>query len=275
MATFLLSADRQLSVLHGLAFSPRVYSPYGIMNAAPVPGLAFCGQYQDPLTGSYPLGNGHRFYSPNLMRFITHDRLSPFSRGGINSYVYCGADPVNRHDPSGAAWSILLRSVSVVSSAATLVGSVVRTVKNVVGRRIAFKARITNSGRETPVVHNELPHLSRVSNQQFFITGSAGLAGQVIAATSGVTPALQTATDVLGLVNSVTNLSGGLTGNLAAAREVGRYFWRYPREIPGVALETLMDVTMMDEMAANVGRGLTAVANRISFWRTPTYEVQV
>ncbi|AFK69823.1 hypothetical protein YSA_05637 [Pseudomonas putida ND6] len=97
----------------------------------------------------------------------------------------------------------------------------------------------------------------------------------MIAATSGVTPALQTATDVLGLVNSVTNLSGGLTGNLAAAREVSRYFWRYPREIPGVALETLMDVTMMDEMAANVGRGLTAVANRISFWRTPTYEVQV
>ncbi|WP_336333383.1 RHS repeat-associated core domain-containing protein [Pseudomonas putida] len=274
MATLLLHADRQHCVLNGHPFGSRAYSPYGVLNAAPVPGLAFCGQYRDPFTGNYPLGNGHRFYSPTLMRFITPDRLSPFFKGGINGYVYCGADPVNRHDPSGAAWSILLRGVSVASSGATLFGSVARTAKNVVGRRVAFKARDTNPGRENQVSHNELPHLSRVSNQQFFMTGSAGFAGQVIAAISGVRPTVQTATDVLGVVNSVTNLSGGLAGNFAAAREVGSYLWNYPREIPGVALETFMDVTMLDEMLANAGRGLTAVADKIRSWRTPSYEVR-
>lgn len=36
------------------------------------------------------------------MRFISPDRISPFGRGGINSYTYCNGDPVNRTDPSGA-----------------------------------------------------------------------------------------------------------------------------------------------------------------------------
>ena len=274
MARPLLGSDRQHSVLSGIPFRVNAYSPYGVMAAAAVPGLAFCGQYRDPLTGCYPLGNGRRFYSPTLMRFTAHDRLSPFSKGGVNGYVYCGADPVNRHDPSGEAWSIVLRSVSMVSSGATVFGAVARTARNVVGRRAAFRARNTNAGRENLVTHSELPHLSRVSNQQFFVTGSAGLAGQVIAAASGVTPSIQTATDVLGVVNSVTNLSGGLTGNVTAAREVASYLWQNPREIPGVALETVMDVTMIDEMLANVGRGLTAVANKIRSWRTPFYDVQ-
>ena len=35
------------------------------------------------------------------MRFNSPDELSPFGDGGINSYAYCGGDPVNRYDPSG------------------------------------------------------------------------------------------------------------------------------------------------------------------------------
>ncbi|WAC00786.1 hypothetical protein OSW16_25305 [Pseudomonas putida] len=65
-------------------------------------------------------------------------------------------------------------------------------------------------------------------------------------------------------MNSVTNLSGGLTGNFAAAREVVSYLRVNPFEIPSVALETFMDVTMVDEMFATVGRGLSAAAERIS-----------
>ena len=95
------------------------------------------------------------------------------------------------------------------------------------------------------------------------------------AAISGVTPAFQTATDVLGVVNSVTNLSGGSIGNFAAAREVGSYLWANPREIPVVALETFMDVTMVDEVFANVGRGFTAVAERIRSARPTPHDVTV
>ncbi len=104
-------------------FGPRAYSPYGAMNAALAPGLAFCGQYRDPLTGNYPLGTGHRFYSPTLMRFLSPDSLSPFGRGGINVYAYCGGEPVNRHDPTGRFFetaALTLRGLGMASNALTL-----------------------------------------------------------------------------------------------------------------------------------------------------------
>lgn len=282
MSTLLLCTDRQQSVMRGHSSQPRAYSPYGDVKAAPIPGLAFCGQYRDSLTGHYPLGNGRRCYSPVLMRFISPDSLSPFSRGGINGYAYCGGDPVNRHDPSGAFWSVLLRTIGVASSGATLFGSLARTAQNVVKRRAAFQAAGGGSSGETPMAPQELLHASRVSNQQFFITGSAGTAGQVVAAISGMRPTFQSATDVLGVVNAVTNLSGGLIGNFTAAREVVTYLRAKPREIPSVALETIMDVTMIDEMLAAfgrgfayVGQGLTSAAARIRSWRTPPHDVQI
>ncbi|MNE40818.1 RHS repeat-associated core domain-containing protein [Pseudomonas putida] len=253
MATHLLTTDMQRSVLPGL----RAYSPYGLMKTGPAPALAFAGQHRDPLTGNYPLGNGRRFYSPTLMRFTTCDSLSPFSKGGINGYAYCGGDPVNRHDPSGAFWGVILRGIGLLSSGATLSGAWVRTMKNVVGHR---KAKAANSGtNSSPAPHQDLPTLSRVSNQQFSMTGVFGVAGQVVAAANGVTPSVQNAVDLLALGNTVTNLSGGLTGNFAAGREVFSYLRANPREIPGVFGETFMDLTMLDEMLSTVGRGFTQV----------------
>jgi RHS repeat-associated protein len=66
-----------------------------------LPLLGFNGERLEAPTGHYLLGNGYRAYNPVLMRFNSPDNLSPFGRGGINAYVYCGADPVNRVDPSG------------------------------------------------------------------------------------------------------------------------------------------------------------------------------
>ncbi|ARP90984.1 hypothetical protein CAL14_12355 [Bordetella genomosp. 9] len=61
----------------------------------------FTGEYRDPVIGGYPLGNGYRTYLPGLMRFSAPDTASPFGDGGINPYVYCGGDPINRIDPTG------------------------------------------------------------------------------------------------------------------------------------------------------------------------------
>ncbi|MFI7837465.1 RHS repeat-associated core domain-containing protein [Pseudomonas asiatica] len=101
MATYLLNVDRQQSVLGTHPGGPRAYAPYGVMSAACAPGLAFCGEYRDPVTGNYPLGNGHRTYTPSLMRFQSPDTRSPFDEGGLNAYVYCLGEPVNHHDPTG------------------------------------------------------------------------------------------------------------------------------------------------------------------------------
>jgi RHS repeat-associated protein len=101
-ATALIATDSQHSVLHADE-AAIAYAPYGHRNEVmALPGLSgFNGQQPDPVTGHYLLGNGYRAYNPALMRFNSPDSLSPFGKGGLNAYAYCGGDPVNRSDPSG------------------------------------------------------------------------------------------------------------------------------------------------------------------------------
>ncbi|MDI9778253.1 RHS repeat-associated core domain-containing protein [Pseudomonas putida] len=66
--------------------------------------VGFMGAPWDKWSKCYPLGAGKRCYNPALMRFLSPDSLSPFSAGGLNAYVYCSADPINRLDPSGESW---------------------------------------------------------------------------------------------------------------------------------------------------------------------------
>jgi len=55
--------------------------------------ISFVGQRFDGVSGGYPLGNGLRLYKPELLRFTSPDGLSPFGKGGRNSYAYCEGDP--------------------------------------------------------------------------------------------------------------------------------------------------------------------------------------
>lgn len=94
----LLATDRQRSVLHTLdktpADQPIAYSPYGHRRGESglTSLLGFNGERPDPVTGHYLLGNGYRAFNPLLMRFNSPDSLSPFGRGGLNSYAYCLGD---------------------------------------------------------------------------------------------------------------------------------------------------------------------------------------
>ncbi|WP_460746594.1 RHS repeat-associated core domain-containing protein, partial [Microvirgula curvata] len=49
----------------------------------------------------YDLGDGARSYDPGIQRFLTLDPFSPFSIGGMNPYLFCSSDPVNRLDTTG------------------------------------------------------------------------------------------------------------------------------------------------------------------------------
>jgi RHS repeat-associated protein len=110
----LLATDQQRSVLHILNANsqpkPIVYSPYG--HRHPENGwlglLGFNGERPDPVTGYYLLGNGYRAYNPVLMRFNSPDNMSPFGKGGFNSYGYCSSDPINQTDPTGHATKFFL-----------------------------------------------------------------------------------------------------------------------------------------------------------------------
>ncbi|TRX93351.1 hypothetical protein FHL15_005626 [Xylaria flabelliformis] len=81
------------------------YTPYGIASSsasnASIPSVAFNGQWRDPVTGWYHLGNGYRVYNPVLKCFHSPDAWSPFISGDVNAYAYCSGDPINHIDPSG------------------------------------------------------------------------------------------------------------------------------------------------------------------------------
>ncbi|MDN4543673.1 RHS repeat-associated core domain-containing protein [Pseudomonas sp. C32] len=105
--TTLLATDLQRSVLQTIKPNhppqPIAYSPYGHHPAESglTSLLGFNGERWDPVTGCYLLGNGYRAFNPVLMRFNSPDSLSPFGKGGFNSYAYCLGDPVNFFDPNG------------------------------------------------------------------------------------------------------------------------------------------------------------------------------
>ena len=47
------------------------------------------------------LGQGYRAYNPMLHRLMSQDSMSPFSKGGLNGYVFSANNPVMSYDPSG------------------------------------------------------------------------------------------------------------------------------------------------------------------------------
>ncbi|WP_434772044.1 RHS repeat-associated core domain-containing protein [Pseudomonas entomophila] len=99
----LLETNREGSLLRLSATGAGLaYTPYGQASGLPqdIP-CGFNGQQWEHAIRGYALGNGKRFYSPGLARFVQPDRLSPFLEGGLNAYGYCQGDPVNRVDPSG------------------------------------------------------------------------------------------------------------------------------------------------------------------------------
>ncbi|MNF79208.1 hypothetical protein D3C84_614160 [compost metagenome] len=108
--TVLLAPDSSNSVIAEItdgAINTIGYSAYGEQSAqqAVATRLGFNGQLRETTIGWYLLGNGYRAYNPRLMRFHSPDNWSPFGGGGLNAYMYCVGDPVNRADPTGH-WSI-------------------------------------------------------------------------------------------------------------------------------------------------------------------------
>ncbi|VVN83652.1 RHS repeat-associated core domain-containing protein [Pseudomonas fluorescens] len=104
--TMLLATDSKNSVLAEVVVGKTnhlAYSAYGHQSAQQevATSLGFNGELREARIGWYLLGNGYRAYNPRLMRFHSPDSWSPFGRGGLNPYMYCVGNPINRSDPTG------------------------------------------------------------------------------------------------------------------------------------------------------------------------------
>jgi len=182
MPIFLYSANRRHPVSDTGRQGHRAYSPYGTGNELSEPSLAFCGELRDPLTFSYPLGNGHRHYKPSLMRFHSPDILSPFGNGGLNAYAYCVGDPVNHSDPTGQKPEEYV--LPVLSIFTNLMGVFISGL-----RFRSFHKRI-NSASQTAVeaLQPLIPKPTRADWVLSSISALSGTAGLTIGVTRAVDP---------------------------------------------------------------------------------------
>ncbi|WP_371923689.1 RHS repeat-associated core domain-containing protein [Pseudomonas sp. EMN2] len=118
--TLLLATNEPGSVVQTCASSgpaqPLSYSAYGATPAdlTMAQTLMFNAERYESVSACYALGNGHRLFSPTLMRFYSFDTSSPFDKGGINGYAYCVGDPVNLIDPNGRAGRRPLKALNQV-----------------------------------------------------------------------------------------------------------------------------------------------------------------
>ena len=79
-------------------YSTNVYDAYGNKTEDFGTGDApfgYCGEYTDLSSGLIYLRN--RYYDPSIGRFISEDPV----KNGLNWYIYCSNNPINRIDPFG------------------------------------------------------------------------------------------------------------------------------------------------------------------------------
>jgi RHS repeat-associated protein len=180
MSQYLPMTDHQRSPFRGRNFS-RAYTPYGATAAAGGPILGFCGQPCERPIGIYPLGNGYRCYSPTALRFLSPDRLSPFSEGGINAYGYCAGDPVNKWDLSGGVWEPIFAGIMGIIGTWETGASLGRNIK----LRSEIKA-LKATSNDPDVLNTVEPTRTRIVQQKLATGLAAGAVASSVATLAGV-----------------------------------------------------------------------------------------
>ncbi|MFD9823549.1 RHS repeat-associated core domain-containing protein [Streptomyces violascens] len=211
-------------------------TPYGQNPPHPTNILGYTGQYTDPITGCYHLGNGTRTYNPVLARFTTPDTLSPFGAGGINPYTYCLGDPINRIDPTGhLSWMAWLGiGLGVAGLALTIV----------------------TGGASIAAAGGLMAALSAASTTTL-VVGALGVASDVTAIASGaLEKASPKASSILGWVSLGTGIPGIAHAGVGLARagvRLGRIAEQAPRLGTAAARDLESGTKGMGELTQPLG----------------------
>ena len=115
-----------------------------------------------------------RYYSPNWGRFINADGYVSTGQGllGNNMFVYCGNNPINRHDPKGTCWHYLWTSDC---------NKCARKKKNTISITGLFNAAVSTAANYTSA-HAGNPDLAKELSEQLKIGNgysSLGMQGAI------------------------------------------------------------------------------------------------
>ncbi|KAK2612587.1 hypothetical protein QQS21_001358 [Conoideocrella luteorostrata] len=173
------------------------YTPYGHVSGSGsnFTSIGYNGEWRDPVTGWYHLGNGYRVYNPVLMRFLSPDILSPFASGEINGYAYCLGDPNNRIDPSGHfsifGFEISFRDL-VVAGVGLGVGILVGVLTGGAGLAIAIGASVASgvvsdvvTGATYDLATGKMPTWESIGTDALF-GAIGGVVGEAVARGAGM-----------------------------------------------------------------------------------------
>ena len=98
------------------------YDPFGkILNLSSLTSIGklnpfrYRGYYYDTESNLYYLNS--RYYNPEIGRFINADAILGANKDLIsyNMFTYCGNNPLNRADPTGHFWGLVIVTVVAVS----------------------------------------------------------------------------------------------------------------------------------------------------------------
>ena len=115
---------------------------------------------------------GHRYYNPEWGRWIQPDDieyLDPHSINGLNLYVYCNNDPVNKYDPSGHF---------AITIGALLLGIAISAV---IGAGISAGATVVNDYLDDGQIFNgSISKADYIANTVGGLVAGAGIGAAVV-----------------------------------------------------------------------------------------------
>ncbi|OOF91981.1 hypothetical protein ASPCADRAFT_9383 [Aspergillus carbonarius ITEM 5010] len=232
------------------------YTPYGMGAQSPI---GFNGQWRDPITGWYHLGNGYRIYNPGLMRFHTPDPWSPFVSGEINPYTYSLGDPINRVDPSGHfslfgihfGWKKLIAAIlGLVASIATgiLTGGASLAVQVAVGA-VAGGVASAAGGALGDLAEGRTPTWRSVG-MDFLVGAAGGAVGPVLGRLGGA------------VTHRVGKILGQSPTSYTVSKAINNSVWRWglQKQIAGHGLQDIVKQSTKGAVKGLVGGQIVSLA---------------
>ncbi|MDH0305374.1 MULTISPECIES: RHS repeat-associated core domain-containing protein, partial [unclassified Pseudomonas] len=190
-ATLLLRCNASQSVIaesQGQNLRQASYGAYGERtDAHPLKCLlGYNGEFVDPDTGWYLLGQGYRAYNPGLMRFQGPDALSPFEAGGLNRYAYVAGNPIGLRDPTGRYFQLSQtpENYAAMGAGRSMLGAIFSFILGAIMTVVATVATVLTAGAAAPSIGAAVGFIATASAASGTLVSVAGASAGLVSTVS-------------------------------------------------------------------------------------------